>query len=556
MIVLQATCLVIHVNGQPSADTSITYENLIKSYQKLASVYEQCDLIQFGVTDAGKPLHLFVMNKDALFFTEAFQQKSVILIQNGIHAGEPCGIDASLRYATDLLTNDNVPKNVIIAIIPVYNVGGMLNRGCCSRANQNGPQEHGFRGNARNLDLNRDYIKGDSKNVFAFYEIFHWLKPHLFIDTHTSNGADYQYAMTFIATRHERLSKVQGAYLNNTIIPYIFSQFDTLTPYVNVFGGRTPFDGFAAFNDHPRYSTGYASLFNCMGFTTEAHMLKSFEKRVSYTYKFIDVLTQFADNNFNKLIELKREVRPINNGVYTALNLNLDMSKSDSLLFYGYESFKKESDITGQSQLYYNQDKPRVEKVSYYNNFTGADSIKVPETFVIKGAYAEVIHRLKANKVEMKMLTHDTVISGTGNYVTEVSYSKTPYEGHWPLKSLTVKDSLVSMKFAAGDYVIPMAQDGWRYILQTLAPTAEDSFLKWNFFDAILGQKEYFSAYVFEPYAEQMLATDAALQAAYDAKMESDSVFASDGNSRLLWLYHQSEFYEKEHKQLPYIRIY
>jgi hypothetical protein len=32
----------------------------------------------------------------------------------------------------------------------------MLNRNSTSRTNQNGPEEYGFRGNARNFDLNRD----------------------------------------------------------------------------------------------------------------------------------------------------------------------------------------------------------------------------------------------------------------------------------------------------------------------------------------------------------------------------------------------------------------
>lgn len=540
----------------PITDTSITYQNLITSYQNLSNTYPQCDLIEFGNTDSGKPLHLFVMNSDAMFFPEAFQRKSVLLIQNGIHAGEPCGIDASLQFATDLLANNKVPKNVIIGIIPVYNVGGMLNRGCCSRANQNGPAEHGFRGNARNLDLNRDYIKGDSKNAFAFYRIFHWLKPHLFIDTHTSNGADYQYTMTLITTRHERLNEEQGTYLNEKLEPYIYNQFDTLTPYVNVFGGRTPHEGFSAFNDAPRYSTGYASLFNCFGFTTEAHMLKSFSKRVEYTGRFIQVLTQFADSNYQELIAMKNGVSAVNKGVEYSLNIELDKSKHDSLMFLGYESYKKESIITGKPQLYYDNTKPYNAYTKHFNYFNAVDPITVPKAYIVKGAYTEVINRLKANQIKMQLITSDTLITGMGSYVMNATYSKQPYEGHWPIWEADIKDSVVSMSFTHGDYLVPVQQDGWRYILQTLEPKAEDSFFTWNFFDVILGQKEHFSSYVFEPLAVKMLEEDAILREAYERKLASDSAFSANGYARLNWIYQQSDYYEKEHNQLPFVRIY
>ena len=86
------------------------------------------------------------------------------MINNGIHPGEPDGIDATMMLMRDLATQKvKAPKNIVIAAIAAYNVSGMLNRGSYSRANQNGPEEYGFRGNARNYDLNRDFIKADTK---------------------------------------------------------------------------------------------------------------------------------------------------------------------------------------------------------------------------------------------------------------------------------------------------------------------------------------------------------------------------------------------------------
>ena len=119
---------------------------------------------------------MVIFNPTKLSFEEARKGKSVLLVNNGIHPGEPDGIDATMMLMRDLATGKiKAPKNVIFTAIASYNISGMMNRGSFSRANQNGPEEYGFRGNARNYDLNRDFIKTDSKNSRSFQQIFGWL---------------------------------------------------------------------------------------------------------------------------------------------------------------------------------------------------------------------------------------------------------------------------------------------------------------------------------------------------------------------------------------------
>ena len=143
-----------------------TYLEAIRYYQDLDATYAQAKLFSYGMTDFGEPLRLLVLSKDKNFDPELIrkQQKRILLINNGIHPGEPEGIDASMMLARDLLKNNKLPDNVAICIIPLYNIDGSYNRTSISRANQNGPLAYGFRGNSRNLDLNRDFIKTDSKN--------------------------------------------------------------------------------------------------------------------------------------------------------------------------------------------------------------------------------------------------------------------------------------------------------------------------------------------------------------------------------------------------------
>ncbi len=140
------------------------YKDVILYYTKLADTYREISLFEIGQTDSGKPLHLAVFNADGKINLGDFKstQKNKLLINNGIHPGEPDGIDASMLMLRDIVQNDVLQKkyqNTLIAVIPVYNIGGALNRNSYTRANQNGPKAYGFRGNARNYDLNRDFIK-------------------------------------------------------------------------------------------------------------------------------------------------------------------------------------------------------------------------------------------------------------------------------------------------------------------------------------------------------------------------------------------------------------
>jgi len=275
-----------------NGNQTVTYDEMNSYYQNLAKNFNTIQYLKKGEDDNGKAIYVVIYNpfpeKD---LDKLRKTKAVLFINNGIHPGEPDGIDATMMLMKDLATQKiKTPQNFIVAAISAYNVSGMLNRGSFSRANQNGPEQYGFRGNARNYDLNRDFIKADTKNARSFQEIYQWLKPDVFIDNHVSNGADYQYTFTYISTFKERLGNVLGEYFYNSYQAKNLNDLKKLgyesTPYVNIHGD-IPEVGFASFEDSPRYSTGYTSLFNSLGTVPETHMLKPYDKRVDATYKYM-----------------------------------------------------------------------------------------------------------------------------------------------------------------------------------------------------------------------------------------------------------------------------
>ncbi|MEO9892446.1 M14 family zinc carboxypeptidase, partial [Aurantibacter sp.] len=178
-----------HFEESKGTETA-TYQETIAFYTKLAKAFPEINIQTIGATDSGKTLHVVTYNIDGDFnYQKVAEDKVVLLINNGIHPGESDGIDATMLLFRDLATKKlEAPKNTVLATIPIYNIGGALNRNTSTRANQNGPKEYGFRGNTKNYDLNRDFIKADTKNARSFAKIFHLVNPDLFIDNHVSNG--------------------------------------------------------------------------------------------------------------------------------------------------------------------------------------------------------------------------------------------------------------------------------------------------------------------------------------------------------------------------------
>ncbi|HAD34971.1 MAG TPA: hypothetical protein DCF44_10855, partial [Chitinophagaceae bacterium] len=198
---------------------SATYEECMAYYYDLQQKYPAIEIVEIGPTDAAYPLLVVLLSSDRRQDVSKWhvKNKAIILINNGIHSGEPDGIDASMLLLRDVAERmqqgDTSLENVALAVIPVYNIGGCLNRSPYNRVDQDGPEEFGSRGNGQNLDLNRDFIKCDSREARTFAKLFHWIKPDVFVDNHVSDGADYQHVITMATTQHNKLGGPMGEYL-------------------------------------------------------------------------------------------------------------------------------------------------------------------------------------------------------------------------------------------------------------------------------------------------------------------------------------------------------
>ena len=551
-------CRFEKTNGLQSA----TYFEAIDWYKNLDKISTKVLVKEMGMSDAGYPLHLVLVSSDAKFDAAQWhkQNKAVILINNGIHPGEPDGIDASMMLVRDIVNNKiKLPNNVALAFIPVYNIGGCLNRNSYSRANQNGPLEYGFRGNAQNLDLNRDFTKNDSKESKSFVQIFHLLDPDILIDNHVSDGADYQHTMTLLTTQYDKLGAGLGGWLKNNFEPQLYKSMADkkweMVPYVN-FETETPDKGMEMFYDPPRYSSGYAALFQTIGFVPETHMLKPYKDRVLSTYALSLTIIEKASINATELIAERKKARAeVVNAKSFPFRWAVDTTKFSLITFKGYEQAYKPSDATGLNRMYYNRSKPFTKQVKFFNVFNASNFVDVPAAYIIPQGWYGVIDLLKLNNVVMQQFKNDTLIDVEAYHIDDYKSMPRPYEKHHKNTAVKTTAENQKIKFLKGDYIILLNQTANRYLVEMLEPTGDDSFFAWNFFDGILQQKEGYSDYRWDDLAAEVLKNNPTLRAKLEEKKKGDEKFAANGSAQLDFIYKNSPYYEPGHNRYPVFRV-
>ncbi|MBS1741795.1 MAG: M14 family metallopeptidase [Bacteroidetes bacterium] len=559
----------LHSSGQQTAfeksggKKTATYAEVVEWYKQLDKSSPRILVKETGTTDAGYPLQLVLVSNDGKFNPTVWhrQKKVVILINNGIHPGEPDGIDASMMLVRDIKTGKiKLPDNVTLGIIPVYNIGGCLNRNSSTRVNQNGPEEYGFRGNSQNLDLNRDFTKCDSKEAKTFAQIFHYLNPDIFLDTHVSDGADYQHTMTLITTQYDKLGTIAGNWLKKQFEPAVYNEMSAkgwdLIPYVDFSNNEFFTKGMTMFYETPRYSSGYAALFNTFSFISETHMLKTFSQRVKSTYDLELSFINTASKKAGELIATRENAREsAMHQTMFPLKWQVDTTYFSEITFKGYEADSSMSEATGLQKMFYNHAKPYTKKIKFYYTYVPSIQVQKPLAYIIPQGWQAVVDLLELNGVAIKRISSDTDITVTTYHIDEYKSYDKPYEKHHKNYAVKISADRQQIHFLKGDCLVEMNQPVNRYIIEMLEPNGDDSFFAWNFFDAILQQKEGYSDYRWEDVATEILSKDLALKQKLDNKKKADPKFAADASAILDFIYKNSSWYEKAHLRYPVFRI-
>ena len=509
-------------NGNQTA----TWQECIAFHQRLAQAFGQwLRFEQAGRSDGGVPIHVGVFSTDGVFDPQQVKAagRPVFFNNNGIHPGEPEGIDTCMALLRDLCLDPArraALGRTVLVYIPVYNVDGALNRGDSSRVNQDGPEAFGFRGNARHLDLNRDFIKADSLDARTFAKVFTRWDPDVMVDTHTSNGADYQHVLTLIATQPDKLGGHTGAHLRAAMLPALYAGMAArgfpMCPYVNPLH-EIPDDGIADFLDSPRFSTGYAALHHCIGFMPETHMLKPFAARYHGTRALLDcALAHTAAQGDTIRAARAADRAAVAAGAPVALDWTLDRQQSRPFRFSGFQAVHAPSRLGNYQRLRYDRTAPWQKDIAHFDRYITTASVLPPRAYLLPQAWHDVALRLQAHGMPLQRVTQATRVRAQVYRIEHHEKRRQPFEGRHLHDVLEVTVEAVLADVAAGDWLLPLGGPHDRFSVEVLEPLGIDSFFRWAFFDSVLDKKEHFSDYVFEDQAEHLLATEPGLRQRFE----------------------------------------
>ncbi|MEO6689659.1 MAG: M14 family metallopeptidase [Dokdonella sp.] len=579
-------CLALIVAACPASATSIdwttpaertnfettpSYAETRAYLERLAAAApKQLTMTRFGVSPEGRDLMLVVASRDGEVTPEAAHAsgKEIVLVQSGIHAGEIEGKDAALMLLRDLTVGARHPHlldHAILVWLPIFNVDGHENASPYNRINQNGPREMGFRATAQRLNLNRDYTKADAPEMRDWLAMFDAWLPDLFMDIHTTDGADYQYDLTWYLEEWGPLHPAVKRWEQDAFAKSIFPAFDKRghlsAPYLELVDHRDISKGIGNFGSGPRFSTGYVALRNRAALLVETHMLKSYATRVHATCDLVVATLEHLNRHPG---ELRKAVTQADadtiaraQGGGAPLPIAFEASKqSTPFALKGYAFTQTPSAISGDIWVSYDPARPKTYTVPFFRDLVATESVQTPAAYLIPVPSAPIIEKLREHGIHFERIDRPLQLRVERYQLGAPHWDEKPFEGRHLLREFTLASETANAAFEAGAILVRLDQSAANVAINLLEPRASDSLLRWGFFDAIFEQKESSDARVSEKLALAMLAKNPALQREFDAKLAADADFAKSPGARLAFFYDRSPWYTTQHVgAYPVVRL-
>lgn len=540
-----------------------------------AAASREVKIENFGKTGEGRDLKIVIVSKDGVFDPAAIHAsgRAILLVQNAIHAGEMDGKDACLALLRDIVQNQDganrLLDHVVFVFIPVYNIDGHERRSAYNRINQNGPEAVGWRGNGTNINLNRDYMKADAPETRAFLKMFDRWLPDFFVDDHVTDGADFQYDVTFRIDDTPDVAPATAKWIRSEVTPELERRVDAaghlaFPALIDLNDDTNPAQGLAFSAMPPRFSNGFMILEDRPGLLVEIHMLKDYKTRVTGNYAILRALLEVMNRDAAKLIELNKQAdaasQKLGAHALGAEPFPLEIGwngDTTPVEFRGYQFTRELSAVSGTMAVSYTH-QPWNVTLPLATGAKVTVSTNPPAGYMIPPQWTHVIDVLAAHDVEMKRTTAPWTGKVERYRCAGMEWQDHPFEGRHPIfrgedagaepgRYGTCVLTTETMTFPAGSTVVALNQRISKVAIQWLEPEAPDSALRWGFFDPIFEQREYGEAYVLEKLARDEMAKDPALKAEFERRVQTDPRFAANPSARLEFFYDRSPWGQANH---------
>ena len=536
------------------------YEETIAWLQKLVDAAPDLKRVSIGTTLEGRDIVMILASTGRRFSSEDFvaSGKATVLIQACIHPGEPDGKDAGLMLLRDMTVKGSkrdLLEKANVLFVPIYNPDGHERSSRFGRINQRGPLETGWRTNARNLNLNRDYAKLDAPETRSIVRAMNEWRPDLYLDLHVTDGADYQYDITWAFTSSAQYSPSIARWFENsleTILSHHLERMGHMTArYINFIDDLDPTKGLEGGAVLPRFSTGYSDIRHLPGLLVETHSLKPYAQRVTGTYVLLETALKVAGEDTAALRRAIDDDSAEKEGEFTTKWGTSDQP-APLIQFLGVGYKRSESPISGGPRIEW-LGNPITMEIPGQPAVAPRAKVRKPAAYWVPRQWNDVIDRLRAHGIPMETIQEPKVLAVEMYRIHEPGISKEPFEGHVNVSGTPVAERRVE-KFLAGSVRVPVSAPFGDLVCALLEPGSEDSFFSWGFFLEIMQTTEYVEAYVMEPMAEKMLGEDPALAEEFELKLKSDDQFRNNPKERLQWFYQRTPFYDDRAGLYPVAR--
>lgn len=542
--------------ADPEHDFSPDYDDTRAWFDRLDQASDLIRIEQFGVSPEGRPIYAVIASKDG----EAFDpSKPVLLAQAGIHPGEIDGKDAGMMLLRDIAFygRDDLLDRVNLILIPILSVDGHERSGAYSRPNQRGPRNQGWRNTATNQNLNRDFLKLDQPEMRAVMGLIQRYRPDLYVDIHVTDGIDYQYDVTYGYNGEDGTwsrSPATARWLDAAFRPFVDNALSSRghIPGELVFAidDRNPRLGLSDGGLGERFSNGWGSAAHIPTILIENHSLKPHEQRVLGAYVFLEAAMRLLADRGMELRQAAAEDRALRPEQVLANFVQTDQPiGTRRFLGIRYETY--ESPASGGTEIrWLGEADPTPWEMPFYGSQSTL-SLDRPEAYWVPSYRTDIIERLRLHGVEMETLDEPRQVEVQMLRLPEAAFAARANEGHVPMTSGQPVEDERTWTFPVGSVRVPTDQPMGDIVVLLLEPQSTESFFAWGFFPEIFSRVEYIEAYAIAPLAEQMLASDADLRAAFEARLASDAEFAADPDARLAWFYERTPFYDQRYRLYP-----
>jgi hypothetical protein len=493
------------------------YSDVMEFIAALQRVSSAVKVETFGVTNEGRALPLVVLSKPAIDSpSQAVRSgKPIVFIMANIHAGEVEGKEATLHLMRDVVSGplSNLLNRVILLVAPIYNADGNEKIDINNRTAQNGPRGGvGTRENARQMDLNRDFIKLESPEARGLIEgVFNRWDPHVVIDLHTTNGSHHGYALTYSPSLNPNTDQRLISFTRDRLLAdasktlrskhryrtYFYGNFvDQRNPQRELGGdaAKEP-KVWATFDHRPRFGNNYVGLRNRIAILSEAYSYLDFRRRVDVTDKFVRAILDNIAARAPEIVDLISEVdrhsvdagTTVGNDQGFGIAFELKASPKPVEILVG--SVNRVVDPRTSRPRFEANDEAKPVKMMEYAEFQPTRRVKPAAEYILKPPHRKAVDLLLAHGIVVEQTTKEETLEVEHYSVTNVTRAARVFQGHRETK-LSVSSAKSRVVFPPGSFIVAARQAKAALVIYLLEAESDDGLASWNYFDEELDKRQ------------------------------------------------------------------